>query len=262
MTGKRDPGGVRRAPGHPKRADVPDEDILRLRGLGLSWQAIALETGMSRTGVRLRHGALTGRERPDRPASPARRKPVTAPPVYDRAAPVGVAEVAERAGAETAAALAADPEMTGAAKWTVNGSPAWPWRDVLRWGVRTGVIQSGVFPYPDRDTAALERPGYTGVRERLGDLPGWLLRGTALDPGSRCLVYVARTDEDGYGRSPDKRLVHRVAWKLLVGPIPEEVTLDHRHDLGCQSSACWALWHLEPVTAAENRRRQRSRRRR
>ena len=143
-----------RPAGHPKRADVSDEDILRLRGLGLSWQAIALETGMSRTGVRLRHGALTGRERPDRPARP--QSAVTAPPAYDRAAPVGFAEVAERAGPETAAALAADPEMTRTARWTVNGSPAWPWRDVLRWGVRTGVIQPGQFPHPDHGLPALE----------------------------------------------------------------------------------------------------------
>ena len=59
---------VIRPRGPRKRADVSDDDILDLRdNAHLSFQQIALETGMSKTGARLRYYALTGRPRPDRP---------------------------------------------------------------------------------------------------------------------------------------------------------------------------------------------------
>lgn len=41
---------------------------------------------------------------------------------------------------------------------------------------------------------------------------------------------------------------HRVAWELLVGPIPDGLTLDHR----CLTPRCINPDHLEPVTQREN----------
>jgi predicted transcriptional regulator len=73
-------GQLRRA-GAPQRPDVRDERILELRaaphdperearGLPratpMSYARIGRLVGMSPTGVRMRHYALTGRERPDR----------------------------------------------------------------------------------------------------------------------------------------------------------------------------------------------------
>lgn len=63
-------------------------------------------------------------------------------------------------------------------------------------------------------------------------------------------------ERDGsYGRihhgsdQPKKRyLVHRLAYELLVGPIPAGMTLDHL----CRNSRCVNPDHLEPVTLAEN----------
>lgn len=44
---------------------------------------------------------------------------------------------------------------------------------------------------------------------------------------------------------------HRVVYELLVGPIPEGLTIDHL----CRNTLCVNPDHLEPVTGAENVRR-------
>lgn len=60
-------GEVRRT-GPRGRVDVATSLILQLRAEGLSWREIAADTGMSPTGVRLRHDQATGKGRPDRPS--------------------------------------------------------------------------------------------------------------------------------------------------------------------------------------------------
>jgi hypothetical protein len=66
---------------------------------------------------------------------------------------------------------------------------------------------------------------------------------------------------EGYGffRTPDGQLLaHRVVWELLVGPIPEGLTLDHIKER-CGLRSCVKVLadefgpaHLEPVTRGEN----------
>lgn len=66
-----------------------------------------------------------------------------------------------------------------------------------------------------------------------------------------CWVWVAGKNGDGYGTfQADGRVqgAHRVAYELLVGPVPEGLELDHL----CRVPACVNPVHLDPVTPPEN----------
>jgi len=59
----------------------------------------------------------------------------------------------------------------------------------------------------------------------------------------------------GYGgfRVKKQRFsAHRFEYELLIGPIPDGLTLDHL----CRNPSCVNPGHLEPVTQAENNRRK------
>lgn len=61
--------------------------------------------------------------------------------------------------------------------------------------------------------------------------------------------------KDGYGQfwnGTTRVMAHRFAYELLVGPIPEGLTIDHVKARGCVSRACVNPAHMEPVTAVTN----------
>lgn len=62
-----------------------------------------------------------------------------------------------------------------------------------------------------------------------------------------CWLWIGYTDKDGYGRS-GPHFVHRTAYRLHVGPIPDGMTIDHL----CRVRNCCNPAHLEAVTTREN----------
>ncbi len=61
-----------------------------------------------------------------------------------------------------------------------------------------------------------------------------------------------RADGTTYRRRGKTRLAHRVSYRLVVGPIPAGLDLDHVRANGCRSKACVKPSHLEPLPSLEN----------
>lgn len=100
---------------------------------------------------------------------------------------------------------------------------------------------------------ALEMPWFDPA-----DLPDYMRQRIVVD-GNGCWIWQVSLDRAGYGRATlsmpgttaRRWYSHRLAYMLLVGPIPEGLQLDHL----CRVPACCNPSHLEPVTASENVRR-------
>lgn len=86
-----------------------------------------------------------------------------------------------------------------------------------------------------------------------------------VDKTTTCWLWTGCHNSNGYGRfriNGQTIQAHRFAYELLVGPIPEGLTLDHVKANGCTSTLCVKAIadehgpaHLESVTQLENNRR-------
>jgi hypothetical protein len=74
---------------------------------------------------------------------------------------------------------------------------------------------------------------------------------------AECWEWRGRRDQEGYGifwmpRPSGQRRAHRIAYALLIGPVPYGLTIDHL----CRNRGCVNPAHMEPVTIQENLRRR------
>lgn len=104
----------------------------------------------------------------------------------------------------------------------------------------------------DRCTLHYRHWQQANLHERVPALDRFWLAANPVEEG--CWVWSGWFDAYGYGglavfgRSTK---AHRFAYELLVGPIPDGLSLDHL----CRNRGCVNPAHLEPVTRGENVRR-------
>lgn len=72
-----------------------------------------------------------------------------------------------------------------------------------------------------------------------------------VDLQTGCWEWTGHLNWNDYGKLGGK-WAHRVGYEIFVGPIPDGLHLDHL----CRNKRCVYHGHLEPVTQAENNRRQ------
>jgi len=75
-----------------------------------------------------------------------------------------------------------------------------------------------------------------------------------------CLEWQGATNgKAGYGKMFDgvrSEYVHRIAYRVFIGEIPEGLTIDHVAAKGCTSRKCIEPNHLDAVTITENHARR------
>lgn len=92
----------------------------------------------------------------------------------------------------------------------------------------------------------------TGVYPRPTDAER-LLRRVVAD--GECWLWTGGRSPNGYGRAWYRGRVinaHRAVYQAFCGPVDRRLELDHL----CRRTSCVNPAHLEPVSGAENRRRQ------
>lgn len=93
---------------------------------------------------------------------------------------------------------------------------------------------------------------------RIADLPPKMAARIIVHPASGCWLWQGVQNGRGYGQvflDGRMRYVHRVAYAVLVGPVPRGMEIDHVAARGCAFKHCCNPAHLEAVTHAENMRR-------
>lgn len=93
-----------------------------------------------------------------------------------------------------------------------------------------------------------------------GTLTERFWRKVVVDAETGCWTWTGKRGHNGYGywhwdeggtKPNTQRLVHRVVYTVLVGPIPDGLTIDHL----CRNQLCVNPQHLEAVPQGENTRR-------
>lgn len=79
----------------------------------------------------------------------------------------------------------------------------------------------------------------------------WITDRSIEDPDSGCWLWSLYRNRDGYGWARRNKVLttaHRHAWEVANGPIPDDMTVDHR----CFTPACVRPDHLRLLTRPQN----------
>lgn len=120
---------------------------------------------------------------------------------------------------------AASPEVAGRGPWNPSFGPI------------AEIVDYGPTPTPDVKGAQPER-----LVERFWE---------RIERTDSCWLWRGSITGSGYGSfrlGGRAQAAHRIAYELMIGPIPEGLTLDHL----CRVRNCVNPAHLEPVTSTEN----------
>ena len=75
--------------------------------------------------------------------------------------------------------------------------------------------------------------------------------GSVFDPETGCRLWCGKPTRRGYCQiriGSTMKLVHRLAWELVNGPIPDGLVIDHK----CRDKRCCRVDHLRVVTQRQN----------
>jgi len=100
--------------------------------------------------------------------------------------------------------------------------------------------------------SVMKRERKSGYIRKRGDFASFWLR---VQQQGDCWIWMGSKNGRGYGhvrRRQGNIRVHRLSYRMWVGPIPSWLEIDHL----CQTRLCVNPAHLELVTHAENIRRR------
>lgn len=119
-----------------------------------------------------------------------------------------------------------------------------------RWGVRCRICDESYISSFDgrRERAHRASDNHRAARRRRSEDRFWTKVDRSKPYG--CWPWLGLTFPTGYGHTTilGEQYAHRLAYKLVVGPIPRGLTIDHL----CRNRICANPAHLEPVTYREN----------
>jgi hypothetical protein len=106
--------------------------------------------------------------------------------------------------------------------------------------------------------AGISNPDCTLFGERRYKEANWDRFWSRVNTDGVCWEWTGNLNASGYGvlgynKGQRNSVAHRMAWEMLVGPIPPEYHVDHL----CFNRACVNPDHLEPVTPHVNATRAR-----